>query len=330
MALDDTFNITRPGQEGATGSISALHIEEYTGVVETTIARKSALAGWLPMRTVKGTSVLQNFAVGESTLQKLVPGTPPDGTVNKFGKNTVTVDTVVLARSVFPMLETFQTSYDARKEVGDEHGRKIAKFRDQTIFIQAIRTALLTAAKHTGVNGAGHGGASQVTAAGANDHLDPAKLYSLIVDLVVKMQQKDVDVASDDVMLAVKPAEFATLAMNEMLINRNYVTADGTSIDAMVLKTYGLPVIVSNNFPGGETISGHLMHNVSNGNTYDGDYTKALAVAFAPRALLAGETIPLTTGVFWDDTYKHWMVDAWMSYAIGPNRPEFSGIIQKP
>lgn len=330
MPLDDTFNITRPGQTGATGSISDLHIEEYTGVVETTIARKSALTGWLPMRTVKGTSVLQNFAVGESTLQKLVPGTPPDGTVNKFGKNTLTVDTVVLARSVFPLLETFQTSYDARKEVGEEHGRKIAKFRDQTIFIQAIRTALLTAAKHTGVNGAGHSGASQQTLAGANDHLDPAKFYAAIVDLVVKMQNKDVDVGTDDVMLAVKPQEFATLAMNEMLINRTYVTADGTSIEGMVLKTYGMPVVTSNNFPGGEVIAGHLMDVVANGNVYNGDYTKAVAVAFSPRSLLAGETIPLTTGVFWDDVYKHWMVDAWMSYAVGPNRPEFSGIIQKP
>lgn len=330
MALDDTFNITRPGQEGAAGAINALHIEEYTGVVETTIARKSALTGWLPMRTVRGTSILQNFAVGESTLQKLVPGTPPDGTVNKFGKNTLQIDTVVLARSVFPLLETFQTSYDARKEVGEEHGRKIAKFRDQTIFIQAIRTALLTAAKHTGVNGAGHSGASQQTLAGATDHLDPAKLYANIVDLVVKMSSKDVDVATDDVMLAVKPQEFATLAMNEMLINRNYVTADGTSIEGMVLKTYGMPVIQSNNFVGGEVIAGHLMDVVANGNVYNGDYTKAVAVAFSPRALLAGETIPLTTGVFWDDVYKHWMVDAWMSYAVGPNRPEFAGIIQKP
>ena len=330
MALDDTFNITRPGQVGAAGAIDALHIEEYTGVVETTIARKSALTGWLPMRTVKGTSVLQNFAVGESTLQKLTPGTPPDGTVNKFGKNTLIIDTVVLARSVFPLLETFQTSYDARREVGDEHGRKIAKFRDQTIFIQAIRTGLLTAAKHSGVNGAGHSGASQSTFAGANDHLDPAKLYAQIVDLVTKMQLKDVDVASDDVMLAVKPTEFATLAMNEMLINRNYITADGTSIDGMVLKTYGLPVVMSNNFPGGEVISGHLMDVVANGNLYNGDYSKVVAAAFSPRSLLAGETIPLTTGVFWDDVYKHWMVDAWMSYSVGPNRPEYSGVIQKP
>lgn len=330
MALDDTFNITRPGQTGATGSISDLHIEEYTGVVETTIARKSALTGWLPMRTVRGTSILQNFAVGESNLQKIVPGATPDGTVNKFGKNTVTIDTVVLARSVFPLLETFQTSYDARREVGDEHGRKIAKFRDQTIFIQAIRTGLMTAAKHTGVNGAGHGGASQVTAVGATDHLDPAKLYSMIVDLVVKMQQKDVDVTSDDVMLAVKPAEFGTLAMNEMLINRNYVTSDGTSIDGMVLKTYGMPVVMSNNFPGGEVIAGHLMDNVSNGNLYNGDYSKVIAAAFSPRALLAGETIPLTTGVFWSDERKQWLVDAWMSYAVGPNRPEFAGVIQKP
>lgn len=330
MPLDDTFNITRPGQIGAAGAIDAQHIEEYTGVVETTIARKSALTGWLPMKTVRGTSVLQNFAVGESTLQKLVPGAKPDGTVNKFGKNTLIIDTVVLARSVFPVLETFQTSYDSRKEVGDEHGRKIAKFRDQTIFIQAIRTGLLTTPKHSGVTGAGHFGGAQSTFAGANDHTDPAKLYAQIVDMVVKMQNKDVDVSSDDVMLAVKPAEFATLAMNEMLINKTYVTADGTSIDGMLLKTYGLPVVMSNNFPAGEVIAGHMMDVVANGNLYNGDYSKVVACAFAPRALLAGETIPLTTGIFWNDEYKHWMVDAWMSYAVGPNRPEFAAVILKP
>jgi len=330
MALDDTFNITRPGQTGATGAINSLHIEEYTGVVEKTIARISKLQGWIPMRTVRGTSVIQNFAVGESTLQKLVPGAAPDGTANKFGKNTLTIDTVVLARSVFPLLETFQTSYDARREVGDEHGRKIAKFRDQSFFIQACKTGALTAAKHTGVNGAGHSGASQSTFAGASDHLDPAKLYAQIVDLITKMQLKDVDPASDDVMIAVKPTEFATLSMNEMLINSNYVTAEGTSIPTMVLKTHGVPIVSSNNFPGGETITGHLLSNSDNSNAYDGDFTKVVACALSPRALLAGETIPLTTGVFWDDVYKHWMVDAWMSYAVGPNRPEFSGLILKP
>ena len=330
MALDDTFTIVRPGQVGATGAIDATHIEEYTGEVEGTIQRKSALQGRIPIRTVKGTSVITNFAVGESTLQKVTPGAAPDGTVNKFGKNTLTIDTLILARSVFPLLETFQTSYDSRKEVGQEHGKKIAKFYDQSFFIQAIKTGQLTAAKHSGVNGAGHTGASQSTFSGGSDHLDPAKLYAQIIDLLTKMRQKDVDPQTDDVVLAVKPAEFATLIQNELLIDSNYKTSEGTAIQGYVLKALGVPIIQSNNLPAGEVISGHLLSNTDNSNAYDGDFSKVVAVAFAPRALLAGQTIPLTTGVFWDDVYKHWYVDAWLSYAVGPNRPEFAGVILKP
>ena len=330
MPLDDTFNITRPGQVGGTGNIDALHIEEYTGVVEGTIARKSALQGFIPTRTVKGTSVIQNFAVGESTLQKLTPGAAPDGTANKFGRNTLTIDTVVLARSIFPLLETFQTSYDARAEVGREHGQKIAKFWDQSFFIQAIKTALLTAPKHSGVSGAGHFGGSQSTFAAAGDATDPAKVYAQIADLFTKMELKDVDPRTDDVMLAVKPDVFYTLMQNEQLIRLDYKTSMGTSVDTWALKTYGVPVINSNNMPAGEVITGNLLSNAANGNAYDGDFSKVVGVAFSPRALLAGSTIPLTTGVFWDDTYKHWLVDAWLSYAVGPNRPEFAGVILKP
>lgn len=330
MALESTSNITRPGQDGGTGDIDALHIEEYTGVVESTIARKSALEGFVTRRSVRGTSIITNFAVGESTLQKLVPGTTPDGTINKFGKNSVQVDTVVLARNIFPLLEVWQTSYDARAEVGMEHGKKIAKFGDQAFFIQALKTAALTASKYAGVDGAGHSGGSQVTMAGSSDNLDPAKLYGYLADLFVQMEQKDVDPRTDDVIVAVKPAEFYTLLQNEQLINTQYKTSNGTSIEAFVLKTYGVPVVSSNNFPGGSNISGHLLSNSDNGNAYDGDFTKSVAVAFSPRALLAGETIPLTTDVFWDKKSKHWFVDAFLSFAVGPNRAEFAGAINKP
>lgn len=330
MALESTTLFTRPGQNGATGRVDALHIEEYTGIVEQTIARKSALEGFVQRRPVRGTSIITNFAVGESTLQKLVPGTTPDGTITKFGKNSVQVDTVVLARNIFPLLETWQTSFDARSEVGQEHGKKIAKFTDQAFFIQAVKAAQLTASKYTGVNGAGHSGGSQVTMTGASDNLDPAKLYAYLADLFVKMETKDVDPRTDDVIVAVKPAEFYTLLQNEQLINTQYKTSTGTSIDAFLLKTYGVPVISSNNFPGGSNITGHFLSNTDNSNAYDGDFTKTVAVAFSPRALLAGETIPLTTDVFWDQKSKHWFVDAFLSFAVGPNRAEFAGVIAKP
>ena len=328
MALDDTYNIVRPGQANSTGSISALHLEEFTGVVESTIERKSALAGWIPVRPVKGTSTITNFAVGESTLQKATPGTTPDGTLTDFAKRILTVDTVILARAVLPLLETFQTSYDSRKEIGLEHGKKIAKFKDQSFFIQAIKAALLTESSYFGgVAGkpAGHSGGSQYTLALAGDAVDPAKLYAAIANLFVKLEDKDVDPRTDDVVLALRPAEFYTLLQNEQLIDGTYKTSEGTSIQAHLLKAYGVPVISSTNFPAGQTVSSHLL-----GAAYDGDFSKVVAAAFSPRALLAGETIPLTTDVFWDKVTKQWFVDAHLSYGVTPNRAEFAGVILKP
>lgn len=335
MALDDSYAIVRPGQSNQAGAVNALHLEEYTGVVESTIERKSALKGMIPLRTVRGTSVITNFAVGESTLQKAVPGgPPPDGTGTDFAKRNLTVDTVILARAVLPLLETFQTSYDARKEIGYEHGKKIAKFQDQSFFIQAIKAALFADSTYRGAGGAGkpagHFGGSQTTLAAAGDALDPAKLYASIADLFVKMEEKDVDPRSDDVVIAVRPAEFYTLQQNEQLINGTYKTSEGVEIQAHLLKAYGVPIISSTNFPGGQNITGHLLSNAANSNAYDGDFTKVVAAAFSPRALLAGETIPLTTDVFWDKVSKQWFVDAHLAYGVTPNRAEFAGIILKP
>lgn len=330
MPLESTTNIVRPGQENGTGAINALHIEEYTGIVEGTLARKSALTGFVPVRTVRGTSVIQSFGVGEASLQKVVPGVTPDGTPHKFGKVTLSIDTLILARDIFPLLETWQTSYDSRKEVGMEHGKKIAKFKDQAFFIQALKAAALTSPKITGMSGAGHFGGTQVTFAGASDHLDPAKLYAKVAEAFTGMENKDVDPRTDDVILALKPAEFYTLLQNEMLVNSEWKSSEGNSVHGMVLKTYGVPVINSNNLPAGETITGHLLSNSDNSNAYDGDFTKVVAVAFSPRALLAGETIPLTTAVFWDEKSKHWFVDAHLSFAVGPNRPEFAAVINRP
>lgn len=334
MALTESYNIQRPGQSNSAGSTTALHIEEFTGIVEGTIERKSALKGWIPVRTVKGTSVVSSFAVGESTLQKATPGVQPDGTTTDFAKAQVSVDTVVLARAILPLLEVFQTSYDARKEIGIEHGKKIAKFWDQSFFIQAIKTALKTDSTFRGAGAAGkpagHFGGSQQTLGLAGDALDPAKLYAAIASLFVKMEQKDVDPRTDDIMICVQPQEFYTLLQNEQLIDGTYKTSEGTSIQAHLLRAYGVPVVSSNNLPAGQNIVGHLLSNAGNSNAYDGDFTKVVAAAFSPRALLAGETIPLESDVFYDKLSKSWFVDAHLSYAVGPHRAEFAGVILKP
>jgi hypothetical protein len=334
MPLDDIFNVTRPNAANGGTDPLELVIERFTGMVEGTLLRRSALQGWVPIQTVRGTATIRDDAVGQSTIQVLDPaGASPDGTKNDFAKNTLTIDTVVLARAVFPLLEVFQTNFDKQREVANEHGKALAKLWDQAMFIQGIKASLLTESAFSMGNAgkpAGHSGGSIETLANAGDAADPAKLVAALARLMVKMELKDVDPQNDDVIAACRPDVFYTLLQAEQLINQDYITADGNKISGMVLKAYGVPVRRSNNYPAGQNITAHPLSTPNNNNAYNGNFTKAVLTLMAPRALLAGETIPLTTDVFYDRTQKKHFVDAHMSYGATVRRAEFAGSIYKP
>jgi len=331
MPLDDTFNVTQVNQANQTGALDALVIEEFTGMVEGTIERRSVMQGMIPVRRISGTDTFTNRAVGESTLQKVVPGAQLDGIRSDFAKNSVTVDTVVAAREVFALLDVFLTNIDVRREVAVEQGKKISKFWDQAFFIQAIKAALLTQSSFSGgVSGrpTGHFGGHQEVLASPTDLQDPARLYAALARLMVKFESRDVDPRNDDLMIIVKPSEYYTLIQAEQLVNTEYTTAAGNKVnDAWVLKTYGVPVFSSNNLPAGLNITGHLLSNAANGNAYDGDFTNLGALAFSPRAIMAGEAIPLESDIFYDKLSKSWLVDSHLSFAVGPNRAEYAGAI---
>lgn len=332
MSLD-TFNVTRVNQQNSTGSTFALVIEEFTGMVEGTLERRSMLKGWVPVKPVRGTDTIRADAVGESTLQALVPGVTPNGTKNDFSKNLLVVDTVILARATFPVIDVFQQSFDKRKEVALEHGKKLAKQWDTAMFTQAVKASLLTESAFAGGSAGkptGHfGGSTQVLGA-AGDATDPAKLYAALAGLMTKLEDKDVDPQMDDLILACRPSVFYTLLQAEQLINAEYITAEGNKVQGMILKTYGVPVMRSNNYVGGRNITGSLLSTARNSNAYDGDFTKVVMTAFSPRALMAGETIPLTGEVFYDNVSKSHYVDAHMSYGATPSRAEFAGSILLP
>ena len=319
--------VTYPNQINSAGDTMALAISEYAGVVEGTIERKSVLSGMIPMRSVRGTNTIHNYAVGETTLDKVTPGVAPDAGGIDLNKTSLTVDTLIVARNILPLLDVFQQSFDVRSEIGKEHGKKIAKFRDQAFFIQAAKTAALTAAVASGTDG--HLGASQITLSASGDAADPAKMYRAVSQLNTAMAEKDVDWVTDDIMLAFRPAIFAALRDAEQIINGTYRTADGTEREGMIYKAFGAPVVQSNNVPNSD-ITGHLLSNSGNSNAYDGDFTKLVGLAFSPRALLAGETIPLESDVFYDKIYKMHFVDSHLSFGVTSNRAEFAGGIYLP
>lgn len=326
-----TFTPTYPSQKEGAGAVDALHIEQYGGEVEGTINRMSIMQKYFPARSVRGTSVITNFRVGEATLQKVVPGTRPDGSSMKFDNVKLKVDTLVLARNIVALLDDFQASYEARIYVGQEHGKKIAKFYDQSFLIQGIKSALVVKGDGTGgttVLPDGWTGGSQVTLSTAGDELDPVKLQYAIESLWEKMSDGDVDPAADGVAMFVRPSQYMTLLRNDKLVDSQYSLGNGNYAEGKVLKTCGAPVVVSNNLPNA-AITGHLLSNAGNSNAYDlsAAQAKVRVLALAPKALLAGETVPLTSKVYWHDPDIAWYIDSYLSFGVTPNVSAYAGAV---
>lgn len=321
MSLDSLSPVNFPNSKLGGADTMELVIEEFTGMVEGTIQRRSVMSQYITPRTVRGTSTLTNYAVGEAELGKIDPEVTPQSTApNQFSNNHVTIDTTIYARNIFPLLDVFQTQFDARQEVATEQGKKIAKFYDNAYFTMAAKAAAATVNSFGAVPGFAGGTTIEVA-----NSTDAQVLYKGIAQMFAEMETKDVIPNEDDVVIALRPDAFYNLLQAEQIVNGTYVTAKGTKIDGgFIFKAFGCPVVRSNNIPSGN-VTGHLLSNARNGNAYDGDFTKLVATAFSPRALLAGETISLQKDIFFDKVSKSWYVDSWFAFGVAPNRNEYAG-----
>lgn len=328
-----SFDVTRPNQRHGAGDPLADVTEQFTGTVEGTIKRRSIMAGFVPVRSVRGTSTISNRGISKAKLQKIAPGTtPPPSTEPHTSKIFLKIDTVIIARNAEPMLDEFQTDFDYQGEVAREQGQEIANMYDETFFIMAAKAAKTANSPYgTAAQMPGHKGGNVVTLDTATDYKDPAKIYQKIAELVEKFLEKDVRPNEEDFILVLQPSSFVALMQAEYISNGEYVTSAGDTLNTKYMfHAFGVPVITSNNAVFGKTITDHLLSNDTNGKAYDGDFTKVVAQMFSPRALLAGSTIPVTSKIFFDDLSKLWFIDSWLAFGVTINRTEYAGVIELP
>ncbi|QYW05828.1 major capsid protein [Vibrio phage vB_VpaP_G1] len=328
-----SYDITRPNQRHGEGDPLADVTEQFTGTVEGTIKRRSIMAGFVPVRSVRGTSTISNRGISKAKLQAIVPGTTPaPSTEPNTSKIFLKIDTVIIARNAEPMLDEFQTDFDYQREVAREQGQEVSNMYDETFFIMAAKAALATASPYgTAVQMPGHKGGNTVTMGSALDYKDPAKMYQAIASLVEKFLENDVRPNEEDFILVLPPAAFMALMQAEYISNGEYVTSAGDTLNTKYMfHAFGVPVITSNNAVFGKTITDHLLSNDSNSKAYDGDFTNVIAQMFSPRALLAGSTIPVQSKIFFDDLSKLWFIDTWLAFGVTINRTEYAGAILLP
>lgn len=300
-------------------------IEQYGGMVESQFTKSSIMREFAKIRAVKGTDTITNNRVGRTTLQALVAGVRPDATPTAFGKVSLTVDTVILARDNRSMLNELQSHFDARQELAVDHGKELGKFFDQAFIILAIKGAGQSAP--SGLNSA-IGAGKSVTLTAPLDENDPDKLYTAIASIVTQMEEEDIDVG--DLIVMVRPTYFEVLKNNDKLLSKWYSGDNGDFAKQTIYEINGCRIVKTARIPNA-AITGHKMSNANNSNAYDVSSTeaKAVAVIMHPKSLLAGETIPLTSDVWFNKEEKQWFIDSFLAFGVTVNRPDVCGRVLK-
>lgn len=302
-----------------------LLLDQFGGGVEKQFAKSSIMRQYVNVRAIRNTDTIVNNRVGRTQLQKLTPGVRPDATATNFGKVALTVDTVILARDNRSMLNELQTHFAARMELAEDQGKELGKFFDQAFIILAIKGAGQSAP--SGLNGA-FGAGKSTTLAAANDELDPDKLYTAIVKIITDMEEEDIDVS--ELVVFVRPKSFEVLKNNNKLLSRDYSAGNGDFAKGIIYEINGARIVKTNRIPTA-AITGHYLSNAGNSNAYDVSATeaKSVAVILHPRSLLAGETIPLTSDIWFSKEEKQWFIDSFLAFGVTVNRPDVCGRVLK-
>lgn len=304
-----------------------LLLDEYGGEVESQFAKNSIMREFYRVRPVRGTDTIVNNRVGKTELVALVPGVRPEANSTGFGKVSLTVDTVILARDNRSMLNEFQTHFDARMELAMDHGKEIGKFFDEAFIIQAIKGSHQAAPSFTGNNGA-FGAGKLVELDMAGDELDADKLVEGISAVIVAMEEEDIPV--EELVVLVRPTQFDVLLNSEKLISRDYAAGNGDYAKGIVYEIKGARIVKTARIPR-TAITGHKLSNAGNGNAYDlsAEQADVVAVIMHPKSLLAGETIPLTSDIWFSREEKQWFIDSFIAFGVTVNRPDVCGTVNK-
>lgn len=334
MALKDYTFPSKHGNKQLTGAtvneadLHELDIDQVRSELQTALYARSVVTKYFPQNSLTGTSTVRIDAMGGGGISKLGHDELPKVTEYKFGIDKFTIDTPVVARSVVEELALIQTHLPVLQKIGEDQGKKLAKFIDETYIIQAIKAGMMTETPFADMRGIeGFGGGTQTKVGTQADSKDPAKLLTAFRRLEADMFKRDVSLIEDGAIILTSADVMFTLMSNEQVVDKTIMWSNGTQIEAQIFKSLGIPVVRSNHFVGGRNITGHDLSNSRNNNAYDVDATKVLAVVVSPKALQDGYAYNVKTNKFFDDKELRHYVTSRVAMGVGIARPEFAGVI---
>lgn len=311
------INLTSPAQIEGSGARDALLIDRFLGEVDETLERKSIMRSFVPTITLVGTDTFMKKRIGGAVVAGVQPGSTPQAEKLQFSNKTVSVDTVILARSAVFKLEDIQNDFNALAKIASEQGKKHAKIYDQAFFIKGLKGADAAAPNLTDWSSG-----SSVTLDAGGDETDPDKVVDHLIELVSDMKTKDVEMS--DMTLFINPTLEGTL-LKAKYLSRLDMAGTASVEEYRLDQIAGLRVMVTNNLP--QSAGSHVLNEINGGTDFDISATEAkvLALILTPDSFLSAESIGLTAKVWEDHGSISTYVDSYLAFNVEFDRPDNCG-----
>lgn len=340
-------NVLVDPKVSASGEAKSLAIEKFNGQVKRAYHNDPSLMQYFDLEQVTGTNVVSNKYLGVTSLQALAPGKDVRGSEVQFDKNSLVIDTTVIARNIVGVLDDVQDDIQTKGKLAEEQTAAVKDLENRMLLQQCIYGALTnTEAKRTKPRVKGHGFSIVHKISKTSAFSNPLMLMAGIEWTLEDMVNQNVDVTKLTIFMPW--AEFNCLRDAERIVDARYKTASDTTVTGFVLKSFNVPIVPTNHFPNkvrdhadidGNEQEHHILSNANNAYRYDvktgagvtdgEDMEQCAAVIMGREGLLVGRSIALQGKIWFNDANKSWYIDCWMSEGAIPDRWEHLGAVMK-
>ena len=263
-------NPSRLGQADLTGDVKSLFLKVFTGEVMTTFAETNVVLPYVRQRTIASGKSASFAIVGKAQAAYHTPGTEIVGKNIAANEVVITIDDLLIADTFISNIDEAMNHYDVRSIYSTELGRVLANTLDKHL-LQLGVLAARSSARITGETGG-----TSITAAGSTSD----QLIDALFDAAQVFDEKDV--AMDDRVAFLRPAQYYALAQNTKILNKDWGGA-GAYADGTALRVAGIELVKTNHLPSAVVADGSL--NAGTGNKYAGDFTGVQALVMQKGAI---------------------------------------------
>lgn len=276
-------DVSRLGQENASGDVDALFLKVFSGEVLTSFEQNTVMMERHQVRTISNGRSAQFPVMGRADAEYHTPGEEITGGQLKHAERVVTIDDLLIAPQFIANIDEAKNHYDVRSTYSAEMGRKLGQTMDKHL----LQMGVLAARDTKTIDDPDQFGGSEIytgqSAAPTGD-----ELADLMFDGAQLFDEKDVP--DDERYLFVRPNEFYALARSTKVLNRDW-GGEGSYAGGDVIRVAGITIIKTNNLPKSNVTSGGI--RAGTGDKYVGDFSDTIGLMMHPSAIATVKLLDL-------------------------------------